>query len=344
VGVFDVRVLRQPPAGWEELVVADPCATAAHRAPLFSVLAQTLPGMEPRFVAVERAGRLVGGAPAVIERRAGFHWIHALPFLLSGAPLAAEGMRADVDAAVARGLATLQRELRAVGGEWSLYRACAAPPASGELEALSGETRMVEAAVVDLEGGPDAAWARMERKTRQAVHGARASGLRFGEEPEALDEAYALYLAQARAWRGHRPRPIELSRRLLGSSGAGAPLARLFTVRDGRGLLSAALVLDHPREVMPWWSGTHPDARARQAATYLLASVVEWAARAGCTRVNLGGSAGLPSVAAFKHALGARVVRHPVRWLDARHAPLAERLVAAAQGALRRGRARGEPA
>jgi hypothetical protein len=71
---------------------------------------------------------------------------------------------------------------------------------------------------------------------------------------------------------------VELSRRLLAppaaeSPGAGGPLARLFTVRDGRGLLSAVLALDHPREMMPWWSGTHPDARGREAASLLLASV-----------------------------------------------------------------------
>jgi GNAT superfamily N-acetyltransferase len=104
------------------------------------------------------------------------------------------------------------------------------------------------------------------------------------------------------------------------------------------------LALDHPRELMPWWSGTHPDARGREAAVLLLASVVEWAARAGRARVNLGGSAGLATVAAFKRALGATAVAYPVRWLDARHASPAGRMIAAAQAALRRRRVRGEAA
>jgi len=95
---------------------------------------------------------------------------------------------------------------------------------------------------------------------------------------------------------------------------------------------------------MPWWSGTHPDARGRQAAVFLLASVVEWAAHAGRARVNLGGSAGLPALAAFKRALGAATVLHPVLWLDARHATPAGRMIAAAQAALRRRRARGRAA
>src|SRR3989442_448496 len=167
----------------------------------------------------------------------------------------------------AGGFANLQREVRAVGGEWSLYRYRDEPPGPAATEAVGGQTRIVETAVVDLEGGLDAAWSRMERKTRQAIDGARVAGLVFAEEPEALPEAYALYLRQARAWTGHRARPAELSRRLLArpglADGAGraaqgleASLARLFTVRDARGLLSAVLALDHPRELMPWWSGT----------------------------------------------------------------------------------------
>jgi GNAT acetyltransferase-like protein len=325
-------------------VAADPCATPAHRAGVCTALAHALPAMEPRFVAVERDGHLIGGAPLVIARRAGFHWIHALPFLLPGAPLAVPGLRDEVDAAVAGAIGAIQRVLHAVGGEWSLYRPDAAPPAAPVVESVGGETRAMESAIVDLAGGIEAARARMERRTRQAIRGARARGLAFAEEPGALAEAYALYVRQSRGWRGHRPRPLELSRRLLAPQGEAAPLARLFTVRDARGLLSATLVLDHAREAMPWWSGTHPDARGREAATLLLGSVVEWAAGAGRARVNLGGSAGLPALAAFKRALGARTELHPVRWLDARHATPAGRALAAVQAALRRGRARGAAA
>ena len=325
----------------------DPCATPAHRFGLCRALAETLPGMEARFVAAFEPGGLCGGAPLVIERRAGFHWIHALPFLLPAAPLAAPGVRRDVDAAVARGIGELARELRAVGGEWSLYRSGAEPPDAQALAPAGGETRLVETAVVDLAHGLPAAWAAMDRKTRQTIRAARESGLVFAEDPEALAEAYALYLRQSRAWLGARPRPLELSRRLLlAGDGAAAdgPLGRLFTVSDRRGLLSAVLALDHPKETLLWWSGTHPDARARQAFTLLLGSVVEWAANAGRERVNLGASAGLPLVSAFKRALGARDVRHPVQWLDARHATAAGRLLARAQAALRSGRARGAPA
>ncbi len=338
-------MLDAPPEGWEGLVASDPGASPAHRPELWEAIAQALPGMTSRFIAAECGGRLRGGAPVMLERRGGLHWIHALPFLLPGTPLAEPGQHEAVDAAVGERLLGLQREVAALGGEWVLYRPQVSETGPGAPGLPEGETRLLEAALVDLEPGLESVWHRMERKTRQAIRHARERGLRFAEEPTALVEAYALYLRQSRAWRGHRPLPLELSRRLLGlGGGPGGPVARLFTVRDQRGLLSATLALDHPRETLLWWSGTHPAARGGEAFTLLLGGIVEWAAARGRARVNLGGSAGLEPLAAYKTSLGARIARYPVRWLDARHAPPAGRLVAAGQAFLRRGRPRGETA
>jgi CelD/BcsL family acetyltransferase involved in cellulose biosynthesis len=340
------RVQEGPPDVWAALLASDPGASPAHRPAVWAALAASLPGMESRFIAAESDGRVIGGAPVMIERRAGFHWIHALPFLLPGTPLAPEQDRAAVDLAVAEGIAALQRERAALGGEWVCYRPDPSPGHGPALEIPCGETRVHPSALIDLDHGPEAALHRMERKTRQAIRHARALGMSFAEEPSALVEAYALYLRQSRGWRGHRVLPLELSRRLLAPAGGAAdalgPAARLFTVRDGRGLLSATLALDHPRELLLWWSGTHPDARGGQAFTLLLGAIVEWAAAHGRARVNLGGSAGLVPVEAFKASLGARIVRVPVRWLDARHAPAAGRWVAALQNRIRRGRPLGE--
>ena len=338
------RCLDGPPAGWSELLAADPNATPAHRPALWAALAGVLPGMEARFVAVEERGVLEGGMPVVVESRAAFRWLHALPFLLPGAPLARTGGYARVDRAAAAALAELQRGLRAVGGEWAVYRPAGPAPAADALERVTGETRVLEAALVDLAAGLEPARTRVDRKTRQEIRQARAR-LAFAEEPGALEEAYSLHVAQARAWRGHRPLPLELSRRLLGPAGDGlGPVARLFTARHRGALSCAVLVLDHPREAMPWWSGAHPDARRQHAFPFLLWSVAEWAHAAGRARLNLGASAGSGPVVAFKGSLGATALRYPVRWLDAANAGAAGRLLAALQARARRGRARGEAA
>jgi hypothetical protein len=336
------RCLDGPPAGWSDLLATDPGATPAHRPALWGALAAVLPGMSVRFVAVEEAGAFAGGMPVLVERRAGFHWLHALPLLLPGTPLARAGAHTRVDAAAAASLAALQRDLGAVGGEWSLYRPAGPAVATEALEVPTGETRVLEAAVVDLGAGLDPAFARVDRKTRQEVRQARAR-LAFAEEPGALAEAYALHVAQSRGWSGHRPLPLELSRRLLEPAADGlGPAARLFTARRRSDLLCAVLALDHPRETMPWWSGAHADARREHAFGLLLWSVVEWAHAAGRARVNLGASAGSGPVAAFKDSLGAASIRHPVRWLDARAAAPPGRWLAALQRRVRARRPRGE--
>jgi Acetyltransferase (GNAT) domain len=333
---LEPQLFDAPPDGWNALVASDPNATPSHRPEVGRAFAAAL-RMEMRYLAVTREVGLEGGAPVMLERRGGFHWIHAMPMMLAGAPLAHAGQHAAVDVAVARGLGALQRRVRAVGGEWTLYRPYDERPAEAALAACSGETRTMESALIDLRGGIEAARRRMDRKTRQDIRRV-ARRLRFGETPEALEEAYAYYARQAREWGGHRPLPIELSRRLLTGE---LPGARLFTVRDARGLLSAVLALDHPRELMLWWSGSHPDARRAGAFPMLLWSIIEWASAAGRERVNLGASAGRMPIAEFKHSLGARGLSYPVRWLDARHATPLGHVVAALQNHVRRGRDRG---
>ena len=331
-----------PPAGWAELVRDDPNATPAHRSELWDAWCAADPTLVPTLLTVERDGELIGGTPVVCERRGGLTWLHALPWVLSGAPLAQPGRHAEVDEEIARQLASLQRERHVVGGAWALYRPDGPPPDPGVIERLSGHTRTVETALVDLNGGLDGARRRIDRKTRQNLAQAQRT-LAIAEEPEALAAAYALHVRQAQAWRARRPLPLEVSRRLLAAGGR-PPCARLFTARDRHGLLAAVLVLDHPREAMLWWSGTHVDGRARSAFTALAWGIVEWAAAAGRARVNLGASPMLGGVAAFKESLGARIVSYPVRWLDARHAPLAGRVAGWLQEQVRRGRPRGEPA
>src|SRR6267142_6085894 len=108
-----------PPAGWGDLLRSDPNATAAHRPELWQAMTEALPGHAARFAAVVERGELIGGAPAVIERRGGFQWIHSMPMVLPGAPLARPGRHAEVDRAVGAALAALRREARVVGGAWS---------------------------------------------------------------------------------------------------------------------------------------------------------------------------------------------------------------------------------
>ena len=331
----NARVLADAPGEWDALVATCPGASPSHDPRLWHAMADVLPGFEARFVAVERGGALIGGAPLLIERRGFGRWLHALPYLLPGAPLAAADARVEVDFAVAAAIERLARELGVAGGEWVCDRA-GDPVAPEALECLGGETRWFECARIDLSAGVEAAWRAAERKTRNEITQARARGLIFEESPARLEEAIALHAHQARHWAGHRGLPAALSRRLLEDGPA-----RLFTVSDDRGVLCASLVLDGAHETFVWWSGAHEDARPRRAYPFLMWSIAEWAASRGRARLNLGASTGLDPVATFKRSLGARSSRYPVRWLDARHAGPASRALATMQAWLRAGRARG---
>jgi len=249
-----------PPA-WGALVAEDPSASPSHRPEVWAALAAVFPGFAWRLLAHEEGGELVGGAPVVLARRGPFRWLHALPWLLPAVPLARAGLHRRVDLATCDRLAALARGERVVGGEWSCYRPEGDAPDPAALARVPGETRVVEAALLRLGAGLEPLRAAMSRKQRQALDHARGLGLAFAADAGALDEAYALHVAQSRGWPAHRPLPIELSRRLLAADSDLGPVARLYTLRSAAGLLSATLALESPRETFVWWSGTHPDAR-----------------------------------------------------------------------------------
>ncbi len=336
-----VRWLDRAPAGWDALVAADPSASPSHRPEVWRAFVDAFPGHALRVAVVERDGVLVGGAPVLIERRGPFAWLHALPRMLPAPPLALPGEHAAVDALVAGAVASLAREHGVAGGSWSAYRPAGPEIAAGALASVPGETRWIEAAVIELGAGLDAALARIDRKQRQAMRHPRARSLAFAEGAHLVGPAHVLYAAQARAWRAHRPLPLELSRRL--AEGA-EPAGRAFALADAQGVVSTAFALDGPHETFVWWSGTHAEGRRRGAFAALLWRIIEWAHAHGRARVNLGASTGLEQVAFFKGGLGATAVRYPLRWLDASAAGPAGRAVAWAQALVRRGRARGEAA
>jgi hypothetical protein len=337
------RWCERAPAGWDALVAADPAASPAHRPALWQALADAHPAYEARLVVIEERGVLVGGAPVMLERRGPFTWLHALPRMLPGAALARDGRQLEVEREVARAIAELARERRVIGGSWAVYRPIGPPPEAGSLALVPGETRWIETALVELGEGLEAAFARMDRKQRQAVRHARTQGLEFSDDPARLEAAYALHVRQALGWGGHRRMPLELSRRLL-ESGSGEPVARLFSLADARGTVSAALALDGPHETFVWWSGTHAEGRSRGVFALLLWRIAGWAAARGRRRVNLGASTGLEQVQFLKASMGATSFRYPLRWLDARHAGFAGRTVASLQARMRRGRPLGEAA
>ena len=323
-----------PPAGWDELLAMDSSSSPSHRSGVAEAFAAVLPGHAVEYLVVEDSGGLAGGLVMCVSRLAGVEWLHAMPLLLSGAPVARPSSRGAVDAAVAEALAERASRPRTAGGEWVCYRP-GAPIADAHVERLAGETRRHRAAVIDLQRGGEPRWTR-DKRERYELRRAERAGLSYAEDPAALEACYLLHVAQSRRWPGHRPPPLALLRRLLADPGPGRlPLARLFTVRGARRLLGGLLVLDSPHETLSWWSGAHPRARDVAAFRALVIWVIEWARDQGRARFNLGGSVGLAGVASFKRSLGAAELEYPVRWLAPARGSARARVLAALQRRVR---------
>ena len=136
---------------WHALIESDRAATPAHHPGTWEAITAALPAYRIRLLEVREEGRLLGGAPCATETRLGMDWLHAMPFLLPAAPLALAGRGAEVDDAVAGALAALQFQRALVGGEWSCYRPEGAPVSPAALARVAGETRLMEASVIDLD-------------------------------------------------------------------------------------------------------------------------------------------------------------------------------------------------
>ena len=325
-----------PPPGWSALLAADQGAGPSHLPELWNTLVACAREWSARYLVVEEGRALLGGVPVMVLERGGLRWIHVLPWALPGAPLARDGAHARVDRAVAEAIAALQREPGTVGGGWTPLRAEGPAVEAEAIACVAGESRALETTLIPCAQEPG-------RSLRFELRAAHAEGLAFREEPEGLETVVALHRRQARDWDASGAVPFELSRRLLAAAGAaGEPVARLFTVRDARRVLAGVFCLDHPREILAWWSGARDEARARHAGPFLYGSLLAWGRARGRERLNMGGSGRLEGALAFKRHLGGRSVRYAMRWLAPAPGTALSGAVAALQRVARRRRFRGE--
>ena len=207
-------------------------------------------------------------------------------------------------------LATRASEEGWLGGDLTLWgpaatEAQAAPPVS------LGTLRWDAMHVIDLAAGPGA-WSASLRKSATRTFGAAARrGVTIAEEPQALAQVYALYAEQARAWPGHRARPLAFYAALLEPPSP----ARLWVARLAGRAVAGILAFVDPVETYAWWSGAAAAARASRAYLATLAAIAEGC---GSTRLNLGFSGHQRRLTDFKEQLGAVPLPVPIVEIAAR--------------------------
>ncbi len=300
------------PPDWDELVAADGSSDYPHTAHWTTSAAATWPGASALWLAVRREGRLVGGLPAVVQRRgAGVMARTRVDSSLEGTscgPLAAADLPdAGQQAVVSLLLDAYRRLLPGPLGAVTLALGPAREARLGAaMAARPGWRRHASpTAVIDLAGGADVVAAERLSMTKRNE---RNRGLRRGAQveatadPGALAEYYPLYAAAAAHW-GVRPTPLAFLQALLGD-----PAGRVFftCVRvDGR-VVGGHLNLHLGDRVFAWNGVTDPAcARTHFPATLCFWGDIVEACRRGARRLDVGASGGHDSLEGFKKYFGA---------------------------------------
>ncbi|HPE05777.1 MAG TPA: GNAT family N-acetyltransferase [Thauera sp.] len=340
---MDCTRLDAAPADWTDLLDADPAADAWHCPFWIEAVARHRPGTRPLWLVVRDGGRLVAGL-AALETPGATGRLDSGPDGTAGGPVVRADLPADQAMAAARLLVDALLERR--GGA---LRGCGISLNPGHEQRwsslLAGDARFrrrdVASAVLDLEGGAEAAGARFNKAKRNE----RSRGLRRGVVAEvstcAADlEAWHALHAQAAAHWGVAPLPLGLVRELVdhrpGADGAGA----FFTCVRLEGQVVGGHLNLHRGPWVTAWSGVTDPALARThfPSTVAVWGDVEEACRRGARWLDLGASGGIDSLSEFKRSLGARML--PRGWYLAESLPRRALRRVLGQGGAARGGAR----
>lgn len=174
--------------------------------------------------------------------------------------------------------------------------------------------------VLDLEGGPDAVFARMSQSGRRGIRLAERAGVRVEVDRtgELLDDYYRLYLSSLTRWAARQNEPVTLAR-LRGTRRD--PLEKLKTISSALGK-NVAVALAYRDDVPVAGTITLLGQSAHYTRGAMDAELVgnshapdllQWhllqlACELGCEVFHLGESGSSASLAQYKEKLGARAV------------------------------------
>jgi FemAB-related protein (PEP-CTERM system-associated) len=272
---------------WSRYVATQPQATVFHRWEWRAILAESF-GHIPHFLIASRAGSVTGVLPLVEVRSALFgKTLASLPFCSWAGPLADDQeslIRLDeAAAALADCLGVRHLEYRSVGAP-RFGRPC---------------QDLYVAFTNGIGPDHDANLKAIPRKQRAMIRKGQARGL-VGSV-ESVESFYPLYADNVHR-HGTPPCPPRFFRAIADGFGSDC---EVLVVRDGAGApLSTVLSLYHRDEVLPFYAGDFPDARATAANDFKYWEVMRRAADCGMTRFNFGRSKRGTGSYDFKHNWG----------------------------------------
>ena len=285
------------PDDWGRLVREDPQATFFHTQPWARLLAGTVRGMSACYVTGRAGGALVAGLPLMRIRRAPFAVLASMPYGTLGGPLLAREAPPDAAREITAAFARLARSPLVAAAHLSDFsgRITDAPPG---FSAACEEAQIVRLNrdAAGIEAGYRPSVRNKIRKAEKAsVVVRRARG-----ERDFLE--YARILAECSVRWGARcdfGRPFfsELSR-LDGDS------VQMWLAEHEGTVIGGDLNFALHGMVVNWGNVSTEAARHLAPNNLLHARAIEEARRAGLSIFNLGASAGIEGVDAFKASFG----------------------------------------
>lgn len=272
----DVRVgVWRDPSAWDEFVLRARDGTVAHRWAWLDVVSGAY-GHRVVPLAGVRDGALVGVLPLVHMRSRLFgHHLVSMPFLDTG------GLCTDHDEAVDAALSSAAANLAAdCGARLELRHACDRPiPFVPSLHKVT--------LVVDLSGGEDALWKRIDGNRRTQVRKARKAGLTAsvngGEALSALCQILAVNLRDL----GSPLHRRGFFRRIMAAFGEDA---RIVLVHDGDRPVGAGLLLIHGDWIGMPWSGSLRACSSRAPSQLVYWQSLSYGIARGCRTFDYGRS------------------------------------------------------
>ncbi len=298
---MDVEVSQTAPDGWNELVAADGQATFFHRTEWGRILCDAGVGASELYLFVRSGGNLAAGLPAVRVRRGPFLILASMPLGTYGGPVLRPDAPTDAAPALLRAYADLAaRPDVAAAHLMDEAGRVAAPP--------RGFSRHTEHAHrIALDQGYEAVWSGFRPSARNKVRKARKAGVsvrRAASESDFL--AYHEMLIEcSQRWgeecifgRGFFVSLSELDDEIV----------QMWLAEHDGDVIGGDLNFVLHGRVMNWGNVSRSSARSLAPNNLLHAASMEMGAGRGYLVYDLGSSAGIEGVDAFKSAFGTTLV------------------------------------
>lgn len=299
MGITATTATQIEAAEWADLVSADGEATFFHTLDWSELLARNLGGWSPRFVLAREGETLVGGLPLMKRRRGPFTILQSMPFgtyggavLLPGAPPETAARLLEEAAATA-----------ASPNVASLVIVDLPDRLGAAARALGFVGHEEVAQIVRLDRPYREIWSAFRPSARNKIRKAEKAGVtvRRGESPRDFAAYHDMLLECCRRW-GTRP---EFGRGFFeGMASLDTGRAQLWLAEHAGGIVGGDLNFTMHGTIVNWGNVSRDSARSLAPNNLLHATGMREGAAAGFRIFDLGSSAGIRGVEAFKEAFG----------------------------------------